>query len=549
MTAAIERTDVLVIGSGFGGAIPAYHLAAGGAKVTVLERGPELSAQDFAHDLRMGGYTRAVDLVQGDGVTVVAGNCVGGSSVVYFAASLRAPGFVFERRGGLGRRLWPAALTRDALDPWYDRVEEAIPVARQSWDDVPYPGGLFAAACDRAGRSCNPVPLAVDLATCTNCNWMLNGCRFDAKRSMLLNYLPAARAAGAEVRPLHEVQTIAPAVTPGYRFRVAYSVLDGTDYRVPAGAGIIEAKIVVAAAGAMATPVILQRSAALLGSMPRAVGRHFSGNGDRVSIADVDETKVRDLLGLERAPGVPYEGFPVGKPIGSMSYDRLDPEAPEFSRFSLQQIYFPGITNVLAQATDDPATSWFGTEKKALRARWRSWLSVLAMTEDDNEGVFGPPPPTGAAVRLASSLSLSTLKYRPNANTLRGWAEADEEARAVLEKDGLARVRPWSGFAGSVSAHPLASCRLGDDPATSALDDRNELRGHPGLFVTDASAVPTSLCVNPSLTVAALAERACPSIVERAAEAGVDVRYGAPSPDGGTAARDAALRTLQGSGR
>lgn len=307
---ATERTDVLVIGSGFGGAIPAYHLAAGGAEVVILERGPHLTAPDFTHDLRLGSYTRIVDLVQGDGITVVAGNCVGGSSVVYFAASLRAPGFVFDRRGSLGHRLWPSTLTRAALDPWYDRVEEALPVAEQSWDQVPYPGGLFAAACARAGRTCNPVPVAVDLARCTNCNWMLNGCHFDAKRSMLLNYLPAATAYGAEIRPLHEAQTIAPATTPGYRYRVSYTQLDAGDYRLPVGVGAIEAKTVVLAAGALATPVLLQRSAPLLGGVPQAVGRYFSGNGDRVSIADVDEGKVRDLLGLEARPGHPVPGIP-----------------------------------------------------------------------------------------------------------------------------------------------------------------------------------------------------------------------------------------------
>ena len=78
---------------------------------------------------------------------------------------------------------------------------------------------------------------------------------------------------------------------------------------------------------------------------------------------------------------------------------------------------------------------------------------------------------------------------------------------------------------GAVTAHPLGSCRVGDDPATSALDDRHELRGHPGLFVTDAAAVPTSLTVNPSLTIAALAERASPGIIARARETGVPVTY------------------------
>jgi choline dehydrogenase-like flavoprotein len=200
---------------------------------------------------------------------------------------------------------------------------------------------VWAAACHHAGRTCNPVPQAVDLARCTNCNWMLSGCRFGAKRSMLLNYLPAARAEGAEVRPLHEVQTIRPAVTPGYRFRVEYTALDAGDYRVPRGAGAIEAKIVVLAAGAMGTPVILQRSAAALGGVPTAVGRYFSPNGDRVSMALMDEERLASVLGLQREPGTAYDAFPVGKPIGSMSYDFLDRRLPEFERFGLQQIYFP----------------------------------------------------------------------------------------------------------------------------------------------------------------------------------------------------------------
>ena len=541
----VETTDVVVIGTGFGGSIPAYHLAAGGARVVMLERGPRRATEDFTHDLRLGTYSRFVDLIQGDGMTVVAGNCVGGSSVVYFAASLRPPSFVFDRQGTLGHRLWPASLTRAALDPWYDRVEETLPVAEQSWDDVPYAGGLFAAACRRAGRTCNPVPVAVDLDRCTNCNWMLSGCRFGAKRSMLLNYLPAAEAHGAEVRPLHEVQAIGPATTSGHRYAVSYRVTGADDDRTTSDVGVIEAKVVVLAAGTMGTPVILQRSVPLLGGVPDAVGRHFSGNGDRVSVADVDEAKVRDLLGLERQPGVAYEAMHIGKPIGSMSYDRLDRTAPEFERFSVQQIYFPTVTNILAQVPG--GDEWFGVGKRELSARWRSWLTVLAMTEDGNEGEFGPPPATGSYTRVASALALGQLRYRPGPGTRRGWEVSDREVRDVLELDGLSRVRPWSDVAGALSAHPLSSCRLGDDPTSSALTDRHELRGHPGLFVTDGSAVPTSLCVNPSLTIAALAERASPALVAAAADAGVDVAYGAPAPGGETAGRRGTLalaRTL-----
>jgi hypothetical protein len=109
-----------------------------------------------------------------------------------------------------------------------------------------------------------------------------------------------------------------------------YLRLDPNDYRVSVGSGLIEAKMVIVAAGAMGTPVILQRSAPFLGGMPPAVGRYFSANGDRVTVAALDEGKVHDLLGLERAPGVAYDAFPIGKPISSMTFDYLDPSAPSF---------------------------------------------------------------------------------------------------------------------------------------------------------------------------------------------------------------------------
>jgi choline dehydrogenase-like flavoprotein len=542
MTSTMELTDVVVVGSGFGGAIPAYHLAAGGASVVVLERGARLGAADFDQDMRLGGYTRYLDLIVGDGVSALAGNCVGGSSVVYFAASLRAPSFVFERQRGVGQRQWPTVLSRSTVDPWYDVVEQTLPVTKESWADVSYAGGVFAAACDHAGRTCNPVPLAVDLGRCVSCDWMLNGCRFDAKRSMLLNYLPAAAAYGAQIRPLHEVEAVSPAVTPGYTYRVGYTILDSSGQ--PAAAGSIEAKIVVLAAGALATPVILQRSAAALGGVPAAVGRHFSTNGDRLSAAVLNESAVRDVLGLQRTATVAYEALPMGRTITSMSYDGLDPAAAEFTRFSLQQTFFAPMASILAQDPQGgPPPTWFGVGKKEMRRRWLSWLIVLAMTEDDNEGVFGPPPERGNYNRIAASVASNTLSYRPSPNTQRGWAAADAELRAIVERDGLGKVRPWSvDFIGPVTVHPLASCRIGDDPATSALTPNHELRGHPGLFVTDGSAVPTSLCVNPSLTIAALAERASVGIVQSGQTHGVAVRYGAPAPDGSTSGRTAVLR-------
>lgn len=541
---ATESTDVLIIGSGFGGSITAYHLAAGGAKVTVLERGPWLSAKDFDHDYLLGSsYTRVFDFVAGDGMSVLGGNCVGGGSVVYFAALPRAPRFVFERQGSIGRRLWPASVNRDTLNPWYDRVSEVMPVTKQTWGDITYAGGLWAAACNHSGHTANPVPVGVDAARCTNCNWMMAGCRFDAKQSLLLNYLPAAVSHGAEIRPLHEVQKISR--TDAGHYRVHYNHIDEVDYRVTTGSGEIDAKIVILAAGAGATPPILQRSEESLGAMPHAVGRYFSGNGERLNTAIINDERASELLGLRRPNGKAYEANQIGKGPVVACWDYLDGSLPEFSRYSMEQLFFPpGLGTVLAQVPDATGPTWFGKEKKEILKRWQSWLTIFLMTEDDNEGVFGPPPPTGNAYRISQQmLGRGPLSYDPTPNTLRGWAEADARVKEILEKDGLAKVMPWTNdVVGAYTVHPLSSCRIGDDPATSALDDRHELRGHPGIFVTDGSSVPTGLTVNPALTIAALAERAIPGIVSSARERGVDVTYGAPLPRsvGSSIARPAA---------
>ena len=538
-----ERTDIVVIGSGFGGSIAAYHLAAGGAKVVVLERGPWLSSEEFDHDFLLGSsFTRIFDLTLGDGMSVLGGNCVGGGSVVYFAAMPRAPRFVFERTGSIGRRMWPAAISRDTLDPWYDKIAEALPITKTTWSDITYAGGLFAAACAHAGRTANPVPAAIDSSKCTNCNWMMAGCHFDAKRSLLLNYIPAAVAHGAQIRPLHEVQRITKA--PNGTYRVHYHLIDDEDYRIHNGQGAIDAKIVVLAAGAGATPVILQRSEADLGAMPHGVGRYFSGNGERLNTAVINEDRARELLGLDRGDGFAYYANQIGKGPCVASWNRLDGNLPEYTRYSLEQLYFPpGLGTILAQVPDAKGPSWFGVEKKEMLSRWQSWLTIFTMVEDDNEGVFGPPPPTGNASRISQQmLGRGALRYDPTPNTLRGWATSDADVRDIFERDGLAKVMPWTNdLVGAYTVHPLSSCRIGDDPATSALDDRHELRGHPGIFVTDGSAVPGALTVNPAMTIAALAERAIPHIVRAAQDRGVAVTYGAPSPEGATSARRAVL--------
>lgn len=529
-----ELVDAVVIGTGFGGAITAFHLAEAGASVVMLEKGPDADSSEFEQNFKFGSSsTRLFDFTAGDGMSVLSGNCVGGGSVVYFAAMPRAPHFIFDRQGSVGHRLWPSSVTRKSLDPWYSRVERALPVRQHGWDEVPYPAGLWASICDHAGHTANPLPSAVDAQRCTNCNWMMAGCREDAKRSLLTNYLPAAVAAGVRILPLHEAQHIERLDDESYEVR--YETVDPLDYREYTGSGSIRARVVIVAAGAAATPVILKRSEPWMGAMPPAVGKYFSGNGERINVAVMDEAAIEEKLGLRRDDDRVYEGFQVGRGPVVSTWDHLDGSLPEFERFSVEQLFFPpGLGTILAQAAGVDGPAWFGLEKKEMLKRWQSWLMLFQLIEDDNEGEFGVPPERGNSVRLSQQLlSRGTLRYEPRESTVQAWARSDQFVKSLIEGPGLGRVTPWTNdLVGAYTVHPLASCRIGDDPQTSACDDSHELRGHEGVFVIDGSSVPTALTVNPSNTISALAERAAPGVISRLRQRGADVAYKGSLPAG-----------------
>ena len=331
-------------------------------------------------------------------MSVLGGNCVGGGSVVYFATMPRAPRFVFERHGSIGRRMWPAAISRDTLEPVVrpgGRGAAGHPA--DLGPGVPTPAACSPPPAHHAGRTANPAPSAIDVDMCTNCNWMMAGCRFDAKRSLLLNYLPAALAHGAEIRPLHEVQHLTRNADGGYR--VHYRIVDDEDYRILHDAGTIDAKIVVLAAGAGATPVILQRSEADSG--PDAARRRP---------VLLRQRRAAQHRGVRRGPGPrgarPVRGRTAGptrrtrsagarpSPAGTGSTAACPSTSGTRSSSSTSR---PAWARSWPRCPTATGPSWFGAEKKEMLRRWQSWLTIFTMSEDDNEGVFGPPPETGNA--------------------------------------------------------------------------------------------------------------------------------------------------------
>jgi choline dehydrogenase-like flavoprotein len=540
MTAAL-RADVVIVGSGFGGSITAWRLAelyrAAGVDpgaIVVLERGRRYGHPDFRQSMDIDHLSDVYLLLQGQGAQVLAANAVGGGSNLYLAASLRSPSETFERRDrrpddGPDRRMWPAAISRRTLDPYYARAERGLRVNRPTWREVSKSGGLWAATLAAAGHTCDRVPVAISPERCVNAKWCHTGCIFGAKNSLITNYLWAAENAGVRVLPNLQVETIRQSSARPYRYVVVADDMDNegaSPTRAPTGAQTqIDCKVLVLAAGAMGTPPLLMRSRPFLPALSGQVGRNLGVNGDHVAAAEFDPAEVRAVLGL---PG--YDEFYKGKPITTMSYDWWAGRGAhryDGTRFNLQEIFLSTLTNFLYDSgrTSPGGPSWWGAAKKQAIAHWSRRIELLAMVEDTHDGTWVAPPPQGAAVRPdPGPLAVGTFVYEQSAQSQAIRVAANAAIREVVTRSGLARFMPLAETEGVYCAHPLGGARMAESPDLGAVDDRGAVYGYEGLYCIDGSIVPTSLGVNPSLTISALSERCAERLVADAGDLGLPAR-------------------------
>jgi len=536
-----QRADVVIVGSGFGGSITAWRLAelyvAAGvdpSAIVVLERGRRYGHTDFRQSMDIDHLSDIYLLIEGQGAEVVTANAVGGGSNLYLAASLRSPHETFERRDrrpddGPTRRMWPEAISRRVLDPYYARAERGLRVSQPTWDQVSKSGGLWAASLNAAGHTCDRVPLAISTQRCVNAKWCHTGCIFGAKNSLITNYLWAAENAGVQVLPNLQVELITQSTARPYRYVVQADVMDNegsSPTRAPTGQQVqIECKVLVVSAGAMATPPLMLRSRPFLPAMSAQVGRNLGVNGDHVAAIEFDDAKVRSVLGL---PG--YDEFYKGKPITTMSYDwwvGRSGHAYDGTRFTLQEIFLSTLTNFLYDSgrTVPGGPSFWGLQKKQAVAHWANRIELLAMVEDTNDGTFLAPPPAGAAVRPdPGPIAVGTFDYALSDQSIAVRAAANDAIQKVAANQGLGLFMPLTETQGVYCAHPLGGCRMADSPDLGVVDDTGSVYGYEALYCIDGSIVPTSLGVNPSLTISAVTERCAERLVSRGADFGLPAK-------------------------
>ncbi|MFD0312771.1 FAD-dependent oxidoreductase [Streptomyces flavalbus] len=548
-----EHVDVVIVGSGFGGSVTAYRLAEAGLSVVLLERGRAYPPGTFPRtpaelgrafwDPRA-GLRGLFDVRSFRRFDSVVASGLGGGSLVYANVLLRKDERWFveaQPLPGGGHESWP--LTRADLDPHYDEVERMLaatpyPLDHAPYTDTPKTHALREAAtalgldvqlpplavsfAPRPGAAPEPgVPLAdpaygnlhgVRRTTCRLCGECNLGCNEGAKNSLDHTYLSAARHHGADLRTHHEVRAVRPLPRGGY-------AVDYVSHRAPGHkVRSLGCDRLVLAAGTYGTTYLLLRSRDHLPGLSPALGTRFASNGDLLAIL------VRAGHGDRPRPLEPSRG-----PVITASVrlpDALD--GPEHTGRGgyVQDGGYPGFISWLAEGADVP-------RQLSRSARFALGRIVARASGTPDPHLSRPLSELlGAGVLSSTSVPLLGMGRDIPDGVLRlrdgrldaDWSTATSAAyferlratmRRLADELGAAYVdNPlWYGKR-VVSVHPVGGAPMAARPEDGVCDPYGEVYGHPGLYVADGAAMPGPVGTNPSLTIAALADRLSTRLLE-----------------------------------
>lgn len=493
----LRETDVLVIGTGFGGAAPALRLAQAGLQVTVLEKGPRIDPfKDFRQTSDPQYLLRYLKGLAGDHVSLTYAEALGGGSGFYEMVSLRAPSLAFEQVDAHGNRLWPEGVDRHTLDPYYDIAEEMLHVTQIPPDKVPKTGLVFAMMMKRLGYSCDRARYAE--RGCVGSGFCVTGCIYAAKQSLLLNYLPQAVAAGATIETDLEALRITPlplATHAPFRYDVRCR------RRAPRREEVtFRTRLLVLGGGTIGTARLLLASRVAMPFLGTQVGRNIAFNGS---------VKAAALLADDLPDGDMFTGRTHP---GMISYHFLESHRITVSAVKAMPLQMLAGTRLRLDG-DRREPAWWGAANVQLMQQCRRRLIALY--------AMGLTPP-GARLTLRDD-GTPALELQPTAALAAYHRRTADLLRSILLDSGCRLLDVELVDRGGAphddlffsTAHQVGSCRMAASRNRGVVNAAGEAFDYPGLYISDGAAIPSSLAVNTSLTILANAERIAAGIVAR----------------------------------
>jgi choline dehydrogenase-like flavoprotein len=484
-----EECDVAIVGSGAGGAVTASILAEAGLDVVVLESGPYLDATSYPDEplaalralYRDGGLTVAEGR---PAIPTPVGRAVGGTTVINSGTCFRAPDHVLAGWRDEHGIDWATELGGD-----YAEAEETMWVRPVDPERMGRNGQLLREGAEALGV--RHEPLRRNAGTCYQCSSCPSGCRLDAKRAMHVSYLPRAVAAGARVRAGVEAQRVS---FEGGR-------ATGVDCTVqhngrPRAFTVRARKAVVVAGGAFGTPELLLRSR--FRSPSGQLGHHL-----RIHPACwVGASFTEEVRG--------WEGV-----MQSYAVTEWEPQG------------------ILMEATFTPlafGAQWLPGTGEGHQRRVRAYDHIAST------GVHLSDRSAGR-VGLAGDGSLR-VTYRLTDDDARRLVFGIARAADLLYAAGATEVYPQIGGIPIIAKnriadleasppppsrlrleafHPMGTARMDVDPARGVVGTDGAVHGAEGLYIADGSLLPSSIGVNPMMTIIAMASRVGRQMAERLA--------------------------------
>lgn len=488
--------DVVVVGSGAGGAVVAAECSEAGLDVIVLEEGGHIEPDVYAkfrpsetlrHMGREAGTTAATPIGDSPMIGILAGRTVGGSSTMTGGVCFRVPELISD---GWVKTQGLTDYSSEAMAPFYERVERAIrvkevPVAMWSNSTV-----LFAKGAAKTGMEMKPFRRNTGDACegWSRCNF---GCPVKAKMSVDLSYLPRARARGARIYSDCKVE----------RVRVRADRAAGIEARLLNGRGgrkgsrlTVDAKAVVISAGTMHTPLVLRRSGVGLGR--GVLGRHLTLHPS-FRIGALFDEEVRGWDGAMQAAwsdtyeddGITVTGIFPPMNVLAAALPGVGPHLTGRVKKMGHIATFGGLVHdegggrIWGELKGEP----FITYKLAPRDKQRMIRGTRLLAE----AFFA----VGAKEIYLPRFGVEPL--------------TSPDQLKVLDEHFPARLFECIAF------HPLGSARMAIHEKAGVVKPTGETWDLPGLWVADGSVFPTSIGVNSQLPIMAMATRIAFNLLDR----------------------------------